>query len=310
MTARIQIGTAAWADRALVASGWYPEHVRSPEAKLRYYASRFSIVENDSTYWAFPDRERVATWASRAPDGFTMNIKAHALLTQHYASARGLPRDIREGLSREALGKSHLYPKDLGARRMRQLTRRFREALAPLAEAGKLGVVLFQFPMWFAISAANKRELARIRADFDGLRVAVELRNETWMSERNRHETLALLAREELIYVCVDEPQGFVASVPPVIAATSDTAVIRMHGRNPARWRERSHGRRGGGWPYLYSHAELVAWTAAIRALAARTADVHVIFTNAPITHAVRNARELADLLHVPAVAPAAHATI
>jgi len=301
VTARIKTGTAAWADRALVESGWYPEHVRSPEAKLRYYASQFPLVENDSTYWAFPDPDRTRTWADRAPAGFTMNIKAHALLTQHYASARGLPRDVRDQLPRDLLAKPHLYPKDLGAKLMRELTHRFRDALAPLDDAGTLGVVLFQFPVWFPISAEHKAELARIRDDFRDFRVAIELRNETWMTEDNRHETLDFLAREDLIYVCVDEPQGFVASVPPVVAATSDTGVVRMHGRNPARWRDRSHGHRSGGWPYLYSHDELLEWSTRIRALAARTREVHVIFSNAPLPNAIRNARELADLL--PALA-------
>lgn len=302
-------GTAAWADRALVDSGWYPAHVRSPEAKLRYYASQFPLVENDSTYWAFPDADRVRTWAERAPAGFTMNIKAHALLTQHYASARGLPRDVRDRLPRELLAKPHLYPRDVGAKVMRELTKRFRDALAPLDAAGKLGVVLFQFPVWFQISSEHKAELRRIRHDFDALRVAIELRNETWMSEDNRHETLDLLAREDLIYVCVDEPQGFVASIPPIVAATSDTAVVRMHGRNPARWRDRSHGRRSRSWTYLYSHDELVDWAARIRAVAARTDEVHVIFSNAPLDNAVRNARELADVLDASAVT-AHHAAI
>ncbi len=297
MTARIKIGTAAWADRRLVESGWYPEHVRSPEAKLRYYASQFPVVENDSTYWAFPDSDRMATWAARSPDGFTMNIKAHAILTQHYASVRGLPRDIRESLPGDVLAKPHVYPKDLGEQVMRTLTKRFRDALAPLHDAGTLGVVLFQFPVWFPISSANKAELSRIRNSFHAFRVAIELRNETWMSEENRRETLELLADEDLIYVCVDEPQGFVASIPPVVAATSDLSVIRMHGRNPARWRDRSHGRRSGGWPYRYSHDELVEWAARIHALAARTDEVHVIFSNGPVDNAVDNAQELADLL-------------
>ncbi|HSN28170.1 MAG TPA: DUF72 domain-containing protein [Kofleriaceae bacterium] len=299
MTARIRTGTAAWADKALVDSGWYPADAHDPEAKLRYYASRFSVVENDSTYWAFPDEERVRTWAERAPAGFVMNIKAHALLTAHYAAARGLPRDVREGLSRELLAKPHLYPRDLGAKRMRVLTQRFRDALAPLADAGKLGVVLFQFPVWFPISAAHKDELVQIRDDFDGLRVAIELRNATWMTQDNRSETLDFLEKHELIYVCVDEPQGFIASVPPIVAATSDVAVVRMHGRNPERWRQRSGGKRRGGvagWPYLYSHEELVDWAARIRAVAARTDEVHVIFSNAPVTNAVRNAEELAEL--------------
>ncbi len=297
MTARIKTGTAAWADHRLVESGFYPEHVRSPEAKLRYYASQFPVVENDSTYWAFPDADRVRSWAERAPDGFTMNIKAHALLTEHYASVRGLPRDVRERLSAEMLAKPHVYPRDLGAKLMRELTQRFRDALAPLHDAGKLGVVLFQFPVWFPISSAHKAQLRRIRDDFHHLRVAIELRNETWMSVDNRYETLELLADEGLIYVCVDEPQGFVASVPPVVAATSDIAVVRMHGRNPARWRDRSHGRRSGDWRYCYSHEELAEWAGPILDLAERTDEVHVIFSNGPVTNAVRNARELAELL-------------
>ncbi len=297
VSARIKIGTAAWADHVLVESGWYPEHVRSPEAKLRYYASQFPIVENDSTYWAFPDADRVRTWAERSPEGFTMNIKAHALLTQHYSSARGLPVDVRERLPADLLAQPHLYPKDLDAKLLRELTHRFRDALAPLSSAGKLGVVLFQFPVWFPISKTHEAELARIRDDFRHFRVAIELRNETWMSEDNREETLGFLARKDLIYVCVDEPQGFVASIPPVVAATSDTAVVRMHGRNPARWRDRSHGRRTGGWPYLYSQDELVEWAARILALAARTREVHVIFSNGPLDNAIRNARELTDLL-------------
>jgi uncharacterized protein YecE (DUF72 family) len=302
VSAEIKIGTAAWADHRLVDTGWYPEHVRSPEAKLRYYASQFPIVENDSTYWAFPDIDRVAAWAERAPAGFTMNIKAHALLTQHYTSARGLPRDVRERLPRDLVDKPHLYPKDLGGDLMRELVRRFRDALAPLVDAGTLGVVLFQFPVWFPISAEHVSELGRIRDDFDGFRVAIELRNATWMSQDNRSETLATLAKLGLIYVCVDEPQGFVASIPPVVAATSDTAVVRMHGRNPARWRDRSHGRRSGAWTYLYSHDELVDWAARIHAIAVRTEEVHVIFSNGPIDNAVRNARELAELVSTQSV--------
>ena len=157
-----------------------------------------------------------------------MNIKAHALLTQHYASARGLPRDIREDIPREVLAKPHIYPRDLGPTVMRELTRRFREALAPLA--GKLGVVLFQFPVWFPISSANKSLLRRIRHDFRNLRVAIELRNETWMSRDNRLETLELLADEDLI--CMS-------------ASTSRRASSRRSHRSPRQpeRRRRSHAR-------------------------------------------------------------------
>lgn len=306
--ARIRTGVTAWADPSLVASGWYPPSARTPEARLRYYATQFPLVENDASYWALPERSRVERWSERTPADFVMNMKAHALLTGHYTDPKRLPRDLRDRLAPSLREAPHVYPRHLGPALMDEIAARFRDALEPLHARGKLGVVLFQFPVWFPRSRDHLRELLGLRRRFAPYRIAVELRNATWLSERNRLETLERFAAADLAYVCVDEPQGFVASIPPVVAATSDVAVVRMHGRNPARWRARSHGRRSGGWPYLYSHDELVDWTARIRALAARTDEVHVVFSNAPLDSAVRNARELADLVAAPSHELAPHA--
>jgi len=298
MTARIKTGTTAWAERALVATGWYPPHVRSAEAKLRYYASRFPLVENDAGYWALPDRARVATWAARTPPDFTMNMKAHALLTNHYASLRGLPRDLQQSLPQAVRAKPHVYPRDLGDELMREITRRFHDALEPLHAAGKLGVVLFQFPVWFPISADHKAQLVRIRDDFQPYRVAIEFRNATWMSPDNTDATLDFLAREDLLYTCVDEPQGFVSSIPPILAATGDLAVVRMHGHNAARWDRRARS-AAARFEYLYSRAELAAWVPPLLDLAAHAREVHVLMNNCYLDYAVRNARELADLIEL-----------
>ncbi len=55
MTARILIGTASWADRPLLESGrFYPSAATAAEARLRYYASQFPLVEADTTYYALP----------------------------------------------------------------------------------------------------------------------------------------------------------------------------------------------------------------------------------------------------------------
>lgn len=296
MAAEIKTGTAAWADRVLVETGWYPPHVRSPEDKLRYYASQFRLVENDSTYWAFPDRARIATWAERTPEGFTMNMKAHALLSEHYASLRGLPRDIRDSLPRELAAKPHVYPRDLGDDVMDELTARFHDALEPLHRTGRLGVVLFQFPVWFPISADNKAKLRRLRADFRPYRVAVELRNKTWLAEDSADDTLVFFARAGLVYTCVDEPQGFASSVPPIAAATSDLALIRLHGRNAARW-DRRNDSAGRRFEHRYSLSELGEWVPRILALANHTAEIHVVFTNGFLDNAVANAHELAELV-------------
>lgn len=179
---------------------------------------------------------------------------------------------------------------------MREILRRLRDALEPLHLRGKLGVVLFQFPVWFPISRENKAYLVRIRREFAPYRVAVEFRNATWMADRNLDETLALLAGEDLVYTCVDEPQGFVSSVPPIAAATSDIAIVRMHGRNAARW-DRGARAASERFDYLYSPDELREWVPRVLALAERTREVHVLMNNCYGDYAVRNARDMADLL-------------
>ncbi|HEY3353241.1 MAG TPA: DUF72 domain-containing protein [Polyangia bacterium] len=292
----IKTGATTWAERSLLATGWYPPDVRSAAARLRYYASQFPLVENDAGYWALPAPEQVETWARTVPAGFTMNMKAHALLTGHYTDPRRLPRDVRDALGGELLAKPHVYPQDLGPELMRELSRRFHEALVPLHRRGQLGVVLFQFPVWFAIGREHKETLSRIRQELLPYRVAVEFRNATWMSEGNRHETLALLAAEGLIYTCVDEPQGFPSSVPPLAAATGDLAVVRLHGRNGARW-HRGARTAAERFEYLYPAEELREWVPKIRALAERTREVHVLMNNCYGDYAVRNAREMAELL-------------
>jgi len=116
--------------------------------------------------------------------------------------------------------------------------------LEPLRAAGKLGALLFQFPHWFPISKANKRYILDCAKRAAPMKICVEFRQPTWMNEENREETLQFLEGHDLPYVCVDMPQGFKSSVPPVVAATSDLAVVRFHGHNRDEWESGSVQRR------------------------------------------------------------------
>lgn len=296
MTARIRTGVTAWADRSLLASGWYPQSARTPEGRLRYYATQFSLVENDASYWALPERGQVERWCDRTPPDFVMNMKAHALMTGHYTDPKRLPPDLRDRLPASLRTKPRVYPRHVGSAFLDDIRARFHEALEPLHERGKLGVVLFQFPVWFPRSRDHLRELLALPHRYAPYRVAVELRNRTWLSERNRLETLELLAAAAISYVCVDEPQGFVSSVPPIAAATSDIAVVRMHGRNAARW-QRGAATAAGRFEYLYTTDELREWVPKVLDLAHRTREVHVLFNNCHADYAVRNARQMTDLV-------------
>ncbi|HZI83733.1 MAG TPA: DUF72 domain-containing protein, partial [Casimicrobiaceae bacterium] len=71
MSAPVRVGICSWADPALIESrGFYPRKSMSAEARLRFYASVFDVVEVNSSYYAIPDVLTVRRWAERTPPGF------------------------------------------------------------------------------------------------------------------------------------------------------------------------------------------------------------------------------------------------
>jgi uncharacterized protein YecE (DUF72 family) len=155
--------------------------------------------------------------------------------------------------------------------------RRFRAALGPLAEAGKLAYVLLQLPKWFAPSRESRVYLEASPARLPGWPVAIEFRQAGWMAEERRARTLALLARGGLVYVAVEEPQRTRASVPPVAGATTEAlAVVRFHGRRTDAW-DRLGASTTERFGYLYREDELAEWVERVRDLAGRSREVHVL---------------------------------
>jgi hypothetical protein len=124
-------------------------------------------------------------------------------------------------------------------------------------------------------------------------RVCVEFRNRTWMTPENQEETLGFLASHSLPYVCVDMPQGYPSSIPPVLAVTSDLAVMRLHGHSD-KWDSKDIYERFG---YKYSDAELSEWAPKIRDLASGAAVTHVLFNNCYRNYAQVNATYLEERL-------------
>ena len=302
--AKLLVGTCSWTDPTLIESGWYPETVKDdPDKRLRFYAERFPIVENDAAYYALPAQRQAQLWVDRTPDEFTMNFKAFATITTHHTDPKRLPKEIREALPKEAQTKKRVYPKDFPADARAELFARFWVGLEPLRKAGKLGAILLQYPEWFAISRANKEEILNARELLPDDRLAVEFRNATWMSERNRAETLAFLEEHGLTYVSVDEPQGFPSSIPPIAAVTSPAlAIVRFHGRNAENWKKPGLT-AAERFDYSYTKPELEEWLPKIRELAAEAREVQLLMNNCYGDKAVNNASQLALLLReaVPA---------
>ncbi len=94
--ASIDIGTASWTDKTLIACGrFYPPQAKTAEARLRYYATQFPVVEVDSSYYGMPTPANAQLWAQRTPDNFTFNVKAFRLFTGHQTSPIVLHKDLQ-----------------------------------------------------------------------------------------------------------------------------------------------------------------------------------------------------------------------
>jgi uncharacterized protein YecE (DUF72 family) len=288
---QIRVGTASWTDRALITSGWYPPEANTPEKRLRYYARLFPLVEVDATYYALPAERTAAAWADRVPDGFTFNIKAFSLFTQHPTRVAALPADLRPATSRA--GRDRVYLRDVDPALADEAWRRFLAALEPLRSAGKLGAILLQFPPWFPASRAAEDYIVDCARRAAPRRVCIEFRHQSWMTAARQQQTLQFLAAHQLPYVCVDMPQGYRSSVPPVLAATADLAVVRLHGHS-SRWDSRDIQQR---FDYCYSHEELTGWVPRLRALAGDAAITHVLFNNCYQGYGQANAQQLTALL-------------
>jgi uncharacterized protein YecE (DUF72 family) len=292
----VRVGTASWTDPTLIKSGWYPKGANSAEARLRYYATRFPIVEVDASYYYLPREDQAGLWVERTPPDFVFNIKAFSLLTGHPTRRKALPEDLLEEVAPEHRDKQRLYASHLSADGLAEVWRRFQEALLPLDSAGKLGAVLLQYPEWFTPRRANREELRAVRERLPGYQVCVEFRNGTWMAEgRDRERTLELLEELRLPLVCVDMPQGFRSSLPPVAEVTSpDLAVVRFHGRDPKAWEKKTVSER---FRYRYGEDELREWVPKAEHLAEGAREVHVLMNNCYQDYATTNAQQFMDLL-------------
>ncbi|HAZ31895.1 MAG TPA: hypothetical protein DCY61_04275 [Dehalococcoidia bacterium] len=182
----ILIGTCSWTDATLLASGFYPAHSSTAEERLRYYSQNFNLVEVDSTYYSLLAERTAEFWCRRTPEDFTFDVKAFSLFTQHPTQVRSLPKDIRNALSKDTAQRPRIYYHELPPEIRKELWERFDRALLPLDSAGKLGVVLFQFPPWLYPREDNRRYIVQCQESLPQYRIAVEFRNGAWLSSR-RH---------------------------------------------------------------------------------------------------------------------------
>jgi uncharacterized protein YecE (DUF72 family) len=285
----ILTGTCSWTEKTLIQSGeFYPKNTKTAEARLKFYAQHFNTVEVDSTYYAIPNKQTACLWADRTPDNFLFHIKVYGALTGHGIDPKTLPVELQKMLPEDDFKQKRLYIKE--PHLLDTVAQYFRDALYPLINKGKLGIILFQFPPWFLYKNENLDYILQCKQLMAGLDIAVEFRHGSWLSPRHQDSIFYFLRENQITYVTADEPQyGSLATIPFVPAVTTDVAYFRFHGRNKENWLKRGI-ETSLRFSYLYSDKELLQFKKVLQQADKRAKVTYAMFNNCHGSFAVRNA--------------------
>ncbi len=236
---------------------FYPEDAKSSEY-LGLYAEHFNAAELNSSFYNIPGIKAFAGMVKKSDARVRFAVKVHGSMTH----------------SRDA--DAELY------------TRLF-ESVAPLREAGMLGPFLAQFPYSFHRTPENRVYLKSLTDRFveAGETLAVEFRTAEW----HVPEVFGALGEAGLTAVSVDYPP--LPNMPkPDLLTTTDTAYLRLHGRNEKSW----YGGKSAAerHDYLYSKDELLPWVQAITG--AELEQCYIFFLNTTKGHALKNLKMLGEL--------------
>ncbi|WP_414561842.1 MULTISPECIES: DUF72 domain-containing protein [unclassified Anabaena] len=177
------IGCAVWAYKGWVGE-LYPQGTRATEF-LHLYSRRFTTVEGNTTFYAVPNQETVARWASETPPGFEFCLK--------------LPRDItHKGLLQPAI------PEALA----------FLEQMRPLDK--HLGPMFAQLPPSYSPALIDDLTSFLEAWPRTEAPLAVEVRHCNWFIEPYKSNLAEILAKlgvgrvlldSRPIYTGEDDPQ-------------------------------------------------------------------------------------------------------
>ncbi len=258
---RILVGPAGWSY-----ADWegivYPRHNPRGFHEAAYLAEFFDTIEINTSFYHPPRPEIVRAWGRRVEGN--RNFLFTAKLWQRFTHERSASR---------------------------QDEKLFKEGLAPLVEAGRLGTLLLQFPWSFKNTKENHEYLSALCVQFMEYPLAVEVRHSSW----NQPEIFTWLAELGVGFCNIDQPV-IGRSMAPTERSTAPVGYVRLHGRNYERWFT-SEERSAERYDYLYSFEELKPWAERIKTIAQQSNVTFVITNNHFEGKAIANAFQLIYLI-------------
>jgi uncharacterized protein YecE (DUF72 family) len=237
---RVRVGTSGWSypsGKGTWNGIFYPQPASKKKKggfdDLAFYAEHFDTVEVNSSFYGVPTVQTTKGWVSRTPKNFDFSLKLYQKFTHPEMFLKATGRD----------------PADLDRKDVDE----FRAAIDPLAQAGKLGALLAQFPASFKNEPASRGYLEWLLEAFKDYPVAVELRHRSFSDDPA--ETLQLLGEHGAALAQIDEPKFRFSIRQNFLPNVTSFYYMRLHGRNAAQWWK--HEKSEDRYNYLYSASEL-----------------------------------------------------
>ncbi len=172
---RVRIGTSGYSYPGSPPKGWhglfYPNKKGKGFNELGYYTSFFDAAEINTTFYRPPTPEMAEAWVRETPPEFEFAIKVWQKFTHPMRLGEAAGETKRDW---EAPGEADVEV--------------FKRSIGALADSGKLGILLFQYPAGFHYTKKNLAKLQWTLRAFQGYPKAVELRHRSW-SNRGRETT-------------------------------------------------------------------------------------------------------------------------
>jgi len=259
---------------------FYPASLaRDRKSFLTYYASQFPLVELNFTYYGHTNPRQIEGMLKRVRPEAELHVLEGAFAPREdFSFAVKAYRELTHEVSREYA----------------EVARKFLADIEPLNDAGKLAAVVFQFPPSFRPGAETAKYLGSLADAFADYPKAFEFRNSAWFSE----PVAETLGRYRVPLCWVDAPLS--SHLPRhFFPLTGDFAYARFHGRSEEHWWAKAdtpgEEAKQARYHYRYASKELEELARAIGETGAPKA--FLLFNNHVETHAVRNARDLQEIL-------------
>jgi uncharacterized protein YecE (DUF72 family) len=165
-----------------------------------------------------------------------------------------------------------------------------REGLDSIAQEGRLGAVLIQFPISFKNEDDTRDYLFALIGKFKSYPLVLEIRHASW----NDADILARLAEAGVAFCNIDQPQ-LGKSLRATGYVTARVGYVRLHGRNYKEWFQADN--RDDRYNYLYKPEELEGWKEKISNISKRSEKTFAITNNHYEGQAAVNALELKSIL-------------